>query len=52
MTEPEEWIADTWRMIEQVAQDQRGEVHLTPAGCMALLKQRNEMLAEIKRLKR
>jgi hypothetical protein len=44
MTEPEEWLADTWRQIEEIAREQRGRVILSPAGCMALLAERKRLM--------
>ena len=44
MIESEEWLADTWRLIEHVALNQRGVVELSPSGCMALLAEHKRLL--------
>jgi len=44
MSGPKEWLADTWRQVETVATEQRGEVRVSPAGCMALVAERKRLL--------
>lgn len=45
----EEWLAETWEMIEEVANSKRGVVEITPRGCKALLEE-HECLLKIAKI--
>lgn len=45
----EQWLAETWEMIERIANSNTGVVELTPRGCKALLEEHECLLKVTKR---